>query len=755
MSTTATGGWALVVRRLGPAPWLVAVAGLVAVLVLPADQDGAVPEPVLIATLAAFFLVVLARLLAAAAAWRERSAATLSLAAGVALWAAGAAVLNSAGTPSGISFPAPGEWLFLAAYAGMAGFLILGGHGGWSWSSSSLLDALVVCGGAVTLAGAVVVTPLSVAFDRQGVPLLVALTYPLLDVVLLALLLGQVVGRSRPLDLDAVLIGLGLVLLGFADVSLVQNLARGTYSYGPVLDGMWLLAFLLLSAAACRPPRERGEPRVGRGLATSTMLLAEVVALVVLTVQPDGPARPYVVVPAVITLLAAGARLVQALRVARGAAEAYRLSRTDDLTGLPNRRAVTARLGGAIHDQEEIGLLLLDLDGFKEINDSLGHGAGDLMLTIVANRLRRALPARTLVSRLGGDEFAIVVPDSDPIRLLEQARQVLDVIRKPARVDGLELQINASVGVTVREPEDVASGDLLRRADVAMYQAKSGRAGALLYDAARDDFSRQRLTLAEDLRRALADGQLEVWYQPQVEARSRRLVALEALVRWRHPTEGLISPGAFLPVARRAGLMGPLSEFVVEQVVADLVAWRAEGFEAVAAVNLAPPELLGGVVLHTLFDRLLDAELPADSLVVEVTEDSFLAEPERARDVILEIRGHGVQVSIDDYGTGFSSLSYLRDLPIHELKIDRSFIAAILSDPRSTMIVATTTQMAHGLGLRCVAEGVEDERTLEALVELGLDLVQGYHIARPMPAGAVMTWVRSRTPAVAPVLGGR
>lgn len=735
------------VRWLAPAPWLVMATGAGAALLLAPEPGAAVPEPVLTATVGAFFLVVLLRLGAAALAWPERRGSTLCLAAGVALWASGSVVLNSAGTPSEISFPAPGEWLFLAAYSGLAGFVIFTGHGRWGGSVTSWLDALVACGGAVTLAGAVVVTPVSDLFARQGVPLLVALTYPLVDLVLVALLLGQLVGRSRPMDLRSGLIGAGLVLLTVADVSLVRNLARGTYSYGPVLDVTWLVAFLLLASAACREPRERAEARAPRAFAATSMIVAEVVALVVLVFQPSGSARPYVVIPAAVTLLAAGARLAQALRVARGAAEAYRLSRTDDLTGLPNRRAVTARVDGAIQDGERLGLLLLDLDGFKEINDSLGHAAGDLMLTIVANRLRQALPSRTLVTRLGGDEFAIVVPDADPARLLDLARDVIDVVRKPARVDGLELQLDGSVGVTVTEPEDVASGDLLRRADVAMYQAKTGRTGALLYDAARDDFSRQRLTVAEDLRRALVSGQLEVWYQPQVEARTQRLVALEALLRWRHPTDGLVAPGVFLPVARRAGLMTTLSQFVVDRVIDDLTRWRAEGLPIVAAVNLAPPELLGGVVLQAMFDRLHEAGLPPDSLVVEVTEDSFLAEPERARDVIMQIRAHGVQVSIDDYGTGFSSLSYLRDLPVHELKIDRSFVAAVLSDPRSAMIVATTRQMAHGLGLRCVAEGVEDESTLQVLVELGMDLVQGFHIARPMPSDQVLRWATRWAPA--------
>jgi diguanylate cyclase len=729
------------VGRLGYVPWLVTVAGVSAAVALPSAGSGQVAESVVVATLGVFFVVLLLRLVLATVAYPGRRIALFSLSVGVALWAAGSAVLNSAGVPSSIVFPAPGEWLFLSAYAGFAAFLVLDGLGEGRASAGTWLDAAVACGGAGCLAGAVLVTPLADAFARQGVPLLVALTYPLLDLVLVAVVLGQVVLRQRAADLRAVTIVGGLLLFAFADTSLVRGLAGGRYDYGLVLDVCWLLGFLLLASSACRSRVERDEVASPRGFTASSVVLAEAVALGALIFQPSGGARLYVVIPAAVTLLAAGARMVLALRAARGAAEALRLSRTDDLTGLPNRRALTARVDEGLESGEPLGLLLLDLDGFKEINDSIGHAAGDMMLRILATRLRKAFHARVMVTRLGGDEFALVAPHADPVQLLELAREVLDVVRKPARVDGLELEITGSVGLTVRAEDDSECGDLLRRADVAMYQAKTDRAGARLYDAGRDDFTRQRLAMAEELRRAISAGELEVWYQPQVDAVSGRVRAVEALVRWRHPVDGLISPGAFLPVARRSGLMAAISEKVIDTVIADLSRWRAAGLTFDAALNLAPPELLGGTVLHRMFERLREARLPADSLTVEVTEDSFLAEPERAREVLLQIREQGIEVSIDDYGTGFSSLSYLRDLPVQELKIDRSFVAAVLTDPRSRMIVASTNQLAHGLGLRTVAEGVEDTATLAELVALGLDVVQGYHVAKPMPANQIEPWV--------------
>jgi diguanylate cyclase (GGDEF)-like protein len=743
MTTGSPGhSWqASTARLLGPAAWLVLAAGVAATFVVPAPENGGVSESVTVVTIGTFFVVLVVRLVLVSIAWPGRRVSLLSLALGVLLWAAGAAVLNSSGQPSGIQFPAPGEWFFLAAYTGFASYLILDSTGRNQRSLSASLEAVVACGGAACLAGALMVTPVASQFGRQGVPLLVALLYPLLDMVLVALVLGQLVLRQRAASWTAAATLGGLAFFAIADTSLVVNLSRETYDYGLTLDVCWLLGFLLLVGAACRPQSEPGDQPAPRRFVAASVVGAELVALVVLTFQPSGQARAYVVIPAVVTLLAAGARMVQALRAARGAAEAYRLSLTDDLTGLPNRRAAKSRVQHGLAKGEPLGVMLLDLDGFKEINDSLGHAAGDTMLKIVANRLRKALPPRVLICRLGGDEFALMIPDGDPVKLLESAHEVRDLVRKPARIDGLELTITGSIGLAVSAEEDHDFGDLLRRADIAMYQAKTNRSGALLYDSARDDFSRQRLTLAEELRRGIPAGELVLWYQPQVEAVSQRVYAVEALVRWQHPREGLLPPGAFLPVARRAGLMGALSEWVIETMTADLARWKLFGLQVHGAVNLAPPELLGGSVLTRLFEHLDSTGLLPGSVIVEVTEDSFLAEPERAREVLLGIRDRGIQVSIDDYGTGYSSLSYLRDLPVQELKIDRSFVAAICTDPRSKMIVSTTNQMAHGLGLRTVAEGVEDQETMNALIHMGVDIVQGYLVARPMPSDAIVDWV--------------
>ena len=702
---------------------------------------GSLGQTLPLVALAVFFVVQLTRVLRAAARTARRRKALLALAVGIGLWAAGSAVLNAGNKAAATQFPAPGEWLFLASYVGMAAFLFLDARRRVDPAVGNWLDAAVICGGTACLAGGVVLTPVALTFGKDGLPLLLALLYPLIDIVLALLVLGQVVLRLRGSSGRTAALVVAFMLIAIADSSFVLNLQSGTYNFDAVLELMWGIGFALLTDAACVTPLDVAEA-APRRQGPIVLLGAASVALLVLVFRPPGGIGLYLTVPAVLTLVAVSWRMVLVLREARGAAEAYRLARTDDLTELPNRRAVLARLDEGLASGGPLALMLLDLDGFKEINDTLGHAAGDSMLELAATRMCRSLDDGVMVARLGGDEFALVLTQDDRLSLMETAQQVREVLSRPARLEGLEVAINASVGIAVRDSEDSTSTDLLRRADVAMYQAKQSRVGALLYDPTRDDFSRQRLRLTEDLRRGIGDGQLVVWYQPQVDAYTEQVRGVEALVRWSHPRQGLLPPAMFLPGARRSGLMLALSEAVIAMVLDDAKRWADEGFSFRVAMNFAPPELLGGILLPRLFEAVDRAGLPPEAMVVEVTEDSFLADPERARTVLAEIRQHKVQVSIDDYGTGFSSLSYLRDLPVQELKMDRSFVSGITTDRRTRMIVASTNQMAQALGMRMVAEGVEDQSTSDALVRMGVDVLQGYHIARPMPPAEVQPWVR-------------
>jgi diguanylate cyclase (GGDEF)-like protein len=481
---------------------------------------------------------------------------------------------------------------------------------------------------------------------------------------------------------------------------------------------------------------------VARALPGGFLIASFITAIVLLLIRPEGLLGWAIGIPAALTLLATGARLAVALRDSRVAGEAFQLAQTDDLTGLPNRRAVLKALDDGISAQRPLGLMLLDLDGFKEVNDTLGHSAGDTLLELVALRMRESLPPEILLARIGGDEFAILVYEDDELDLLERAQAIRQTLLAPAKVDGMDLAMHASLGITIREAGDTRAADMLRRSDVAMYEAKVTRSGAQLYDAQRDEFSRQRLRMGEELRRALRKGHVVTWYQPKIDAVTQMTVGMEALVRWEHPERGMIPPMAFLSVARRSGLMQELSEVVARKAVADAARWQRAGLDLNVAINLAPSELLSGKLLPILYEAIESAGIPSHVITVEVTEDTFLADPERAREILLDVRRHGLKTSIDDYGTGFSSLAYLRDLPVTELKMDRSFVATVCTDDRSRLIVASTIDMAHALDLRVVAEGVESAAVTAEVVALGVDLLQGYHQSPPMPSDQVEGWVR-------------
>jgi diguanylate cyclase (GGDEF)-like protein len=727
-------------RRLGVASWLVVLLGTGVAFALPGPPDGTLVRTAVVITLGILFVVLLTRLLVTAASVPARRLPLLFLAAGVGLWAAGSTILSADQTVNAVTFPAPGEALFLASYLGMAAFLLLDVARRAVPTGVVWLEAAVVCGAAVCLAAFAVLTPLSGTFVRGGLPLMLAILYPLIDLVLATIVLAQLMLRQRARSMRTAGLALGFLGLAVADSSFILSQSNSAYTSSLVLDTIWACSLTAIVAGACAQPSAE-MPRMTRWQNAGVLPLAGALAVVVLALRPEGTIGWYVTAPALLTLVSTGARMVVALREAQGAAEAMRLSLTDELTGLPNRRALIAAADAALKDGSPLGFMLLDLDAFKDINDSLGHAIGDEVLISLGHRLRTALGQKVVVARLGGDEFGLLVPDEDRLRLFEIAQQVRAVLKDRLRVDGIDLSMDASVGITVREVGDTSSIEILRRADIAMYEAKQSRSGVLQFDESQDGFSRKRLLRGDDLRQAIAEHQLVVWYQPQVDARTRQVVAMEALVRWRHPTEGLLSPIAFLPDARVAGLMLALTETVMAQVLADLRGWIDAGFSFRVAMNCAPPELIGGQLLPKLFRALEHSGLPADCLLVEVTEDSFLTDPERARQALYDLRAHHVQVSIDDYGTGFSSLAYLRDLPVQELKMDRSFVSTVVEDERSRMIVQTTTQMAHALGLRMIAEGVEDGETAAELMPLGVDVFQGYHLARPMPADEVGPWV--------------
>jgi diguanylate cyclase (GGDEF)-like protein len=387
-------------------------------------------------------------------------------------------------------------------------------------------------------------------------------------------------------------------------------------------------------------------------------------------------------------------------------------------------------------------VLLIDLDRFKEINDTLGHHHGDHVLSQVGPRLLEAFREGDLVARLGGDEFAVFMRDLDGIGDAEAAvRRFASALREPFRVGDMKLELEASVGIAVHPDHGLDVDALLQRADVAMYRAKGTGQLSVVYSPEDDFHSHARLSIVADLRRALAQHRLILHYQPQVRLPERVPVALEGLVRWDDPHAGLLHPSAFLGVAEESGLIKDLTYEVVERGLRDLCGWRADGIHVGLSLNVSARCLLDADFPDHIERLLGKYGVVGEWLTFELTESSLMADPVLAKDTLERLSALGLEIGIDDFGTGYSSLAYLTALPVKELKVDRSFVLDMLADERNAAIVRSTIELARNLGLRTVAEGIETEEVLERLVELGCDRAQGYHLARPMPPERVLPWL--------------
>jgi len=413
----------------------------------------------------------------------------------------------------------------------------------------------------------------------------------------------------------------------------------------------------------------------------------------------------------------------------------------DALTGLGNRTLLhdqaLVTLAGAGPDWQ-CALLIVDLDHFKEINDTLGHAAGDVFLQQVGQRILSSVPQADAVCRLGGDEFAVLIGGlRTPEHADVVAAELLSVLAEPVTFDGLRLSIEGSVGVACYPADAASFDDLLRRADVALYQAKTSRGSFSHYRVDRDESSLHRLALAAELRTALADDQLVVHFQPQYDLTTAQPVGAEALVRWQHPQRGLLAPGEFISAVEHSGLIRDFTMVVLEKAVAECASWAADGSILTVAVNLSARNLLDSELPVDVGRVLLRHGLPADRLILEITETTMMSELEVVEEVLAALRTMGVQLSVDDFGTGYSSLAFLQRVAVNEVKIDRTFVAGVKDSESDRALVRATVQLAHSLGARAVGEGVEDEALADALRQLGCDFAQGYHLGRPMPADAL------------------
>ncbi|MFJ7276025.1 putative bifunctional diguanylate cyclase/phosphodiesterase [Kitasatospora sp. NPDC098663] len=519
--------------------------------------------------------------------------------------------------------------------------------------------------------------------------------------------------------------------------------------------------------APTRPPQ---------GVAGAVLLLgvllagaAPLIPLAVLVYRYEPELLPLFAVPLAV--------LVAAWRIARDRA---RDQLTDPLTDLPNRQALLMAAQEAIAERAEgysVGLILLDLDRFRSLNDTLGHTAGDRLLVHIARRLHRALrsggPAgsatresiddvfaglprnyrrgRPMVARMGGDEFAVLLPGINcPDSLERVAKALIAELAAPIRLDGLLLVLEASAGVCVYPQHAQDAEALLRRADVAMGHAQRGCSGVAQYDETQDADTPYRIGLLGDLRRALETGEVQLHYQPKV-AFDGRVVGLEALLRWERPGQGRVSPDEFVGLAESSGLMPRLTDYVLEAAVGQLAYWREQGLQVQVAVNVSPRDVLNPGFAQRVAGHLVRHQVPAHALQLEITERLLLDDSRRAADTLAELRGYGVGMSLDDFGTGHSSLVRLRSLPVGELKIDRSFVSRMVADDHDAAVVRCSVELAHSLGLTVVAEGVEDDETWERLHCMGVDAVQGWLVSAALPAEQATAWLRVHRTGAPPV----
>jgi diguanylate cyclase (GGDEF)-like protein len=416
----------------------------------------------------------------------------------------------------------------------------------------------------------------------------------------------------------------------------------------------------------------------------------------------------------------------------------------DPLTDLPNRTLFLDRLALALarlrRNEASIAVLFIDLDDFKMVNDSLGHGAGDRLLVELGERLRRAIRPSDTIARFGGDEFVVLCEDiTDARGAVAVGERIVDAASVPFLLDGREMYVSASVGVALALDADATPETLLRDADAAMYRAKErGRGRVEVFDEALRVRIMERLDLENGLRRALQRDELRVYYQPEVSLSQDRMVAVEALVRWEHPERGLLEPADFIPLAEETGLIVDIGEWVLGQACRQVAAWRANGADIDVAVNMSARQLVQPDIVEVVRRALDESGLPPDALCLEITESAVMRDPEATLATLTLVKELGVKVALDDFGVGFSSLAQLKEmLPLHALKVDRSFISGLADDERNSAIVAAVVMMANTLGLTAIAEGVETEAQAQQARALGCDISQGYFFTAPEPAAAI------------------
>jgi diguanylate cyclase (GGDEF)-like protein len=659
------------------------------------------------------------------------------LAAGLAATLAGGIV--SAVTGDHVDHTSVADVLWLAAYPPWyAALIVISRHYLGSAHRSFWLDGLLIGLASATYVSALFLDDLT---GLSQTALIVNIAYPAADLALLGILFGTLLMIGRPSPQGMVLAG-GLLFTLASDTLRTVELANGDVEASAAMSVCWGLGLLLLATASwARPAPGRLLPVGGWWELTSPACIASLACAILVADHFAGLPTAAIVLAAA-TFACALARLVWTLREVRSLALHRREALTDDLTGLPNRRALFRELevltAAGERSSRRLALLQLDLDGFKELNDTLGHHAGDDLLIAVSRRLEAVVPGT--LARLGGDEFAAIVPEGHDARAVAAA--IGEALHAPLAIEGVGVAVNASVGIAHFPQDAHDSRELARRADVAMYDAK--RLGTVVagYTAEHDEHSLDKLSLAADLRSAFDRDELWLAFQPQVDIATGRISGAEALIRWRHPTRGDVPPGVLLPIAERTGLMPQLTLWVLEHAVAQAAQWRRAGLDVRVGVNVSAIVLVDATLPDRIAETLARHALTPDNLCVEVTEDAVMRDTSRAIAILERIKRSGVEISVDDFGTGQSSLEQLKNVPADELKLDRSFVLGMVEDPQDAAIVGSVVGLGRALGLRVVAEGVETPQVWQRLAELGCDVAQGFGLARPMPAPQFERWAR-------------
>jgi diguanylate cyclase (GGDEF)-like protein len=678
-----------------------------------------------------------------AASMRRGRAVPLLLGVGLLCWAAGDIVLTVQSL-GGATPPSPSlaDAFYVAFYpvSYWALMLLLRGQVK-RFSLASWLDGGVAGFGAAAICAAFAFKAVLHHAGGSAAGVAVNLTYPVGDVLLLGLVVGGaaiVPGRRK---LPWLLLAAGYALITVGDIFNV--LGTGSFIGGFADAIAWPLSILLMSVAvwirspATRPALSEEPP----GFALPALAAGS--SLLILFVGSLHHVGRVSLGLAAATLVVAGVRSALSLVGLRSLNEQRRRdATTDQLTGLGNRRALFGLLDAFVADQRDretparsLAFLFVDLNRFKEVNDSFGHAAGDELLRQLGARLRNSLRSSDLLVRLGGDEFAVALLDAGADYAATVAVRLIGQIEEPLRLDAVRVQIGASIGISVLPGDATDAADLVRCADLAMYRAKLGGKRFAIYQQDLDGAG-NRMQLVEELRLAIERHELQLHYQPQVNLLNGRIDSVEALVRWIHPRLGFVPPLEFIALAEDAGLMGALTSFVLDQALAQCARWRARGEQLSVAVNVSASDLLNPEFPALVARLLAQHDLPADALVLEMTETTAIADFERSQLAIQQLHDLGLVVSLDDFGAGFTSLAYLGSLAVRELKLDRSFITRLAEAPegRDLALVRATVELAHALGLRVVAEGVEDDRCLRLLTGLHCDVAQGYLISKPKPA---------------------